>query len=84
MSHSRSVEWEQVLLDFLGKVEYVNSKIKINHWNLIGPMVGQKVHIKLEKLVLQVLSQLGSKRRQALKVTLGTLITIFGLWGINR
>jgi DnaJ family protein C protein 28 len=52
MSHSKITEWEQNMVRFQEKVKFINKKIQ--HRNLIGPVVGQKVHIGLKHLALQV------------------------------
>lgn len=99
MSHSNSEEWEQNLLAFQAKVEYINSKIK--HRNLIGPVVGQKVHMKLEKLILQVTlgvipvreqekgrTDIGEDTQDTDSSTFigltGFIIAFFGFLGLNR
>lgn len=52
MSHSKAVEWEQNIIKLDGKVKEVNKKIRDR--NLKGPLAGQKVPVKLDRLAGQV------------------------------
>lgn len=52
MSCSKSAEWEQDLANFQKQLDGVNKRIRDR--NLKGPLVGQKVQLKLENLVVQV------------------------------
>lgn len=54
MSRSKAGEWEQNLLVFQQQLEVINKKIRER--NLKGPLVGQKVNLKLDKVVSQVIS----------------------------
>lgn len=100
MSHSRTTEWKENMLDFQEKVNSINKKIR--HRNLIGPLVGQKVHIRLENLVSLVTADIIPVSESEAQATeertstgegpdshnvigvAGFILAIFGFWGVYR
>lgn len=52
MSQSKDAEWEQCMATLDDKVKGINKKIRER--NLRGPLIGQKVGIKLSRLIVQV------------------------------
>ena len=97
MSDSKSAEWEQNLLLFQHDLDVINKKIRDR--NLKGPLVGQKVRLKLENIVSQVTSgvvpappaataaqRTSTEDSSTDRVTIGvTAIALFALlWGLFR
>lgn len=98
MSHSKTLEWEQNMVLFQQHLEVINKKIRDR--NLKGPLVGQKVSLRLDSLVFQVVSgtipvqsvenestaseRTDTNTRKFNVSTLGLFLVALLMWGLFR